>query len=86
MFINSVMLNIFHPGRYLPRSNKTYLARDGVSEIEGPGWIDKRPFLATLFDPCDIFGLITRRDKETKFWEQEELSEQVRVTETAPKV
>jgi hypothetical protein len=87
MIINSYMLNIFHPGRYLPRSMKTYLAKDGVTEIEGPGWVDHRNFLLTLFDPFDLSGLIRGRDKETRFWEQEvEQREQVPVTETASKV
>ncbi|KAI9699258.1 MAG: hypothetical protein M1836_002868 [Candelina mexicana] len=71
MLINSWMLNIFFPGRYLPRSNKVYLARDGKSEIIGPGWVDKRPFLVTFFDPFDIWGLIKGRDKATAFWEEE---------------
>ncbi|KAI9716576.1 MAG: hypothetical protein M1812_005307 [Candelaria pacifica] len=71
MITNSWMLNIFFPGRYLPSSNKVYLARDGTSEIIGPGWVDKRPFLLTFFDPFDLWGLIKGRDKATAFWEEE---------------
>lgn len=72
MFINTAVLNIWHPGRFMPRSNKIYLARDGVTEHKGPGWVDKRPFLATLFDPFDIAGLVTGRDKLcTAFWDQD---------------
>ena len=37
MFLNTTMLNIFHPMAQLPRSNKIYLAKDGVTELEGPG-------------------------------------------------
>ena len=70
MLVNSVLLNVFHPARFLPQSNKIYLARDGVTELEGPGWIDKRHFLLTIFDPFDLGGLIQGRDKkETAFWE-----------------
>ncbi|KAH0538387.1 hypothetical protein FGG08_005036 [Glutinoglossum americanum] len=69
MFINSVVLNIWHPARYLPRSNKCYLSRDGVTERMGPGWVDKRPFIVTVLDPFDIAGLIKGRDKETAFWD-----------------
>ena len=72
MLVNSVLLNVNHPGRFLPRSNKIYLARDGVTELEGPGWVDKRPFLATLLDPFDLVGLFKGRDKETAFWESAE--------------
>lgn len=69
MFVNTAMLNIWHPGRYLPLSNKVFLAKDGVTEMRGPGWTDKRPFSVTLFDPFDIYGLCTGRDNATKFWE-----------------
>ncbi|KAI9703065.1 MAG: hypothetical protein M1820_005937 [Bogoriella megaspora] len=72
MLLNSVLLNIFHPARYLPQSNKVYLHRDGV-EKEGPGWQDKRPFLLTLFDPFDICGLITGRDRKNRYWEDGQL-------------
>ena len=42
MLANSVLLNVRHPARFLPRSNKVYLAEDGVTEVEGPGYEDKR--------------------------------------------
>ncbi|KAF2672482.1 hypothetical protein BT63DRAFT_452989 [Microthyrium microscopicum] len=69
MWVNTAMLNVFHPGRSLPRSNKVFLAKDGVTELHGPGWKDDRNVLLTIFDPFDIGGLITGRDKKTKFWE-----------------
>ena len=72
VLINSLMLNIWHPSRFLPRSNKIYLSRDGVTELEGPGWVEKRPFIVTLLDPFDIVGLIKGRDKASAFWEAEE--------------
>ncbi|KAL9589918.1 MAG: hypothetical protein Q9203_001273 [Teloschistes exilis] len=71
MFANTVMLNIWHPMRYLPNDNKIYLGKDGVTERWGPGWVDKRPFLITFVDPFDIGGLCLKRDKE-KFWDREE--------------
>ncbi|KAL9122574.1 MAG: hypothetical protein Q9187_000867 [Circinaria calcarea] len=74
MLVNSVMFNVFHPARFLPKSNKTYLAQDGVTEREGPGWVDKRPFIITVFDPFDIGGLILGRDKGNKFWEEDDAS------------
>lgn len=71
MLVNSYLLNIMHPGRFLPRNCKIYLARDGVTELEGPGWQDKRPLIVTIIDPFDIVGLLTGRDKKTAFWEQQ---------------
>lgn len=69
MLINSVMFNLYHPMMFLPLSNKIYLSKDGVTEVEGAGWVDKRPFLATVVDPFDLVGLIKGRDKTSNFWE-----------------
>ena len=69
MLINTVLLNVFHPGKRLPRSNSVFLARDGVTERRGPGWDDDRPWIVTVFDPVDLWGLIRGRDKETMFWD-----------------
>ena len=68
MISNSVMLNVFHPSSILPRSNKIYLALDGVTEVEGPGYKDPRPLLATFLDPFDVVGLVTGKKGE-KYWE-----------------
>jgi hypothetical protein len=68
MISNSVMLNVFHPSSVLPRSNKIYLALDGVTEVEGPGYKDPRPLLATFLDPFDVVGLVTGKKGE-KYWE-----------------
>ncbi len=71
MITNIVMLNFRHPATFLPSSNKVYLAEDGVTEIEGPGFEDRRNFFVTLFDPFDLVGLIKGRDKQ-KYWERQE--------------
>jgi hypothetical protein len=71
MLTNTVMLNYFHPGKYLPRSNKVFLAKDGITEVHGPGWKDKRPFIATVLDPFDLYGLLTGVDTKTRFWDME---------------
>jgi len=70
MLVNSVMLNVWHPSVYLPNDNRIYLARDGVTERQGPGWVDKKNFLLTIFDPFDIGGLLRRKDDKDKFWEE----------------
>ncbi|KAL8970074.1 MAG: hypothetical protein Q9197_004004 [Variospora fuerteventurae] len=71
MFVNALMLNTWHPMKYLPNDNKIYISRDGATERLGPGWKDSRPFLITLLDPFDIAGVFMKRDKE-KFWDHED--------------
>jgi len=72
MIINSFLLNFRHPMRFIPRDNTIYLAEDGVTEIKGPGYLDKRPFLVTFFDPFDIHGAIKGRNMIERFWETHE--------------
>lgn len=71
MLANTFLLNIYPPAKYLPANNKIYLAVDGQTEIEGPGMVDKRPFLLTLFDPFDIVGLVRGEDNKNRFWEND---------------
>ncbi|KAI9893740.1 MAG: hypothetical protein M1814_005956 [Vezdaea aestivalis] len=84
MLINTYFVNLLHPGRFLPKSSKTYLAKDGVTERQGPGWVDKRPFILTVVDPCDIFGLLKGKDKETMFWEQDDMAQQQNASQQPP--
>jgi hypothetical protein len=76
MLLNTIILNIWPPAKYLPSNNKVYLARDGKTELLGPGWVDKRPFLLTLIDPFDIGGLIRGEDKNNRFWEADGIEPQ----------
>jgi hypothetical protein len=69
MFANTTLLNVFPPMQWLPRSNKIYLAKDGVTEIEGPGYEDGRPFLQTFIDPFDLIGLVTNKGRMEKYWD-----------------
>ena len=55
--------------RFLPRNNKIYLAQDGVTEIEGPGYEDRRRFIITLLDPFDVVGIMKGSSMENRFWE-----------------
>lgn len=75
MLVNSVMLNVWHPSMYLPSDNKVYLAQDGVTERQGPGWVDKRNFMLTIIDPFDIGHLMRRKGDKDRFWEEHESSE-----------
>ncbi|KAF2205414.1 hypothetical protein GQ43DRAFT_477383 [Delitschia confertaspora ATCC 74209] len=69
MLLNTFLLNLWHPGKRLPRSNSIFLARDGVTERKGPGWADDRPWLVSTFDPFDVWGLIKGHDKKRQFWD-----------------
>ncbi|KAL9594178.1 MAG: hypothetical protein Q9219_007176 [cf. Caloplaca sp. 3 TL-2023] len=70
MFANAVLLNIWHPMKYLPKDNRIYLSRDGATERLGPGWEDGRPTLITLIDPFDLAGFFRKRD-QPNFWDRE---------------
>ena len=71
MVINTTLMNVFPPASNVPSSYKTYLARDGQTELRGPGWVDKRPFIVTILDPFDVVGLIKGEDRKTMFWEED---------------
>ncbi|CRG92581.1 Cytochrome bc complex cytochrome b subunit [Talaromyces islandicus] len=70
MYANTTMLNFLHPMKKLPKSNKIYLAKDGVTEVEGPGFQDKRPLLLTFLDPFDVVGMVMMKKRHEKFWEE----------------
>ncbi|KAJ5760523.1 RTA-like protein [Penicillium odoratum] len=76
MYSNTTLLNVFHPMHKLPRSNKIYLADDGVTEIEGPGYDDPRHWIQTFVDPFDVYGLIVKRGKQQRYWETARAGEQ----------
>ena len=71
MLFNTYLLNLYPPMKYLPHNNKVYLAVDGKTEFEGPGMVENRPFLLTLFDPFDLVGLVTGQDNKNRFWEKD---------------
>ncbi|CAK1358498.1 hypothetical protein CB0940_06897 [Cercospora beticola] len=69
-----ILLAIFHPGKYLPRSSKIFLDPvDGKTERLGPGFskADKRPFLITVIDPFNFYGILSGKGMVmNKFWEE----------------
>jgi hypothetical protein len=69
MICNSFLLNFRHPMRFLPRDNTIYLSEDGVTEIQGKGYADKRNFLVTFLDPFDLYGIAKGRNLNRRFWE-----------------
>ncbi|KLU90268.1 hypothetical protein MAPG_09232 [Magnaporthiopsis poae ATCC 64411] len=74
LFLAVAVFVVLHPRRWLPLHKTTYLAQDGVTELEGPGWNDKRPFIVTLCDPFNLVGLLSRTPRganggDRPFWE-----------------
>ena len=69
MLLNSVLFNVRHPRMFLPERSTTYLAVDGKTEVDGPGWKDGRPFWRTVVDPFDVVGLVKGGAKMDAFWE-----------------
>ena len=74
MLVNVVLWSVRHPRRYLPQDYRVYLAKDGVTEVQGPGWDDKRGFLVTLMDPFGMLTCMEPRDKKP-FWETDGVAE-----------
>lgn len=59
MLINSVIWNVWNPGRYLPINRHIYLARDGKTELEAKVQQAGRPWLALL-----TLGMFFREKQE----------------------
>lgn len=78
MLINMILWNARHPGRYIPSSHRIYLSKDGVTEIEGAGVWEERPwhihFLMGMIDPFGCVDMITKR-KQKSPWESENSNE-----------
>jgi len=69
MLLDSLLFNVFHPRRFLPRDSRVYLEQDNETEVEGSGSHDERPFILTLCDPFDIIGALQPRSRTgQKFW------------------
>lgn len=71
MLVNSVLWNVWHPGRFLPLDHHIYLARDGT-EMQREEDMDRRPLLAKTANIL-TFGLLFRRKEQTQQFQ--ELSE-----------
>jgi len=71
-----ILLAIFHPGKYLPRSSEIFLdPRDVTIERVGPGYskVDKRPLLVTVLDPFNIYGILTGKGMANlSFWDEDQ--------------
>ncbi|KAL3496133.1 hypothetical protein BJX62DRAFT_134832 [Aspergillus germanicus] len=73
MLLNSALWNIWNPGRFLPRSYRVYLSKDGETEVEGVAVEDRRPFGQKVVAKL-TFGFCFRRVK-VKYLDESELEE-----------
>jgi hypothetical protein len=64
MLINSILWNVFNPGRYLPTEHRIYLGRDG-HEVEGEEDSDDRPLLAKTAHVL-TFGIMFRKKPQAR--------------------
>ncbi|KAI9672079.1 MAG: hypothetical protein M1831_001892 [Alyxoria varia] len=80
MVLYIYMLNILHPGQFLPREarrktnrncERIYLDPDGKTERMGPGWVDNRSFWVTVWDPFDFAQYFNGQAAKEDFWEKE---------------
>lgn len=61
MLINSMLWNVWNPGRYLPKDYLVYLAEDGRTELRGRIRKPGRPWLSAL-----TFGVLFREEQEDR--------------------
>lgn len=61
MLVNSVLWNVWNPGRYLPMSHHIYLGQNGI-ELQGEPRPDDRSVAAKIAS-ISTFGLLFRRKK-----------------------
>lgn len=69
MLVNSVIWNIWNPGRYLPRDWHVHLAEDGQTEVVGEELADNRPLLAKAGHVL-TFGVLFGQRKGTHTFEE----------------
>jgi len=83
LYLNTTILSWYHPSRYFPANPKVFLATDGITEVEGPGWwlwgCDQRNLKAQLLDPLHLApkSLYSNERGVYPFWNDEPTPEQV---------
>lgn len=83
MLINSVMWNIWNPGRYLPKDYHVYLAQDGRTEVQGNDEPDDRSLLLKILSIL-TFGLLFRQKTPNRPVESEAESQRSEKSDTRP--
>jgi hypothetical protein len=74
MLINSVLWNVWNPGRYLPQNYHVYLAHDGTTEVEGDHQPDNRPLIAKAGSIL-TFGFLFAKKQQS--WPSSQLSDRL---------
>ncbi|KAL5391710.1 hypothetical protein DPSP01_001002 [Paraphaeosphaeria sporulosa] len=73
MLSNSFLWNGSHPRLYLPQDYHVYLAQDGKTELQGPGWESEQSWIMTFIDPCGLTAMLAGNNnkgkKQRPFWE-----------------
>ena len=69
MLVNSVLWNIWNPGRFLPHDYHVYLSRDGSTEIKGADVPDKRSLVEKLASILS-FGILFRQKHGSRTFEE----------------
>lgn len=54
MLLKSEFLSIIHPALHLPQDNRVFLAMDGKTEVQGPGWKVSRKWYCHFADLFDL--------------------------------
>jgi len=67
MLINSGIWNIWHPGRFLPRSRRVHLGPDGL-EITDEKTVDRRPILMRVGHVLTFGVLFHRKEEKSREW------------------
>jgi hypothetical protein len=69
ILVNSVLWNVWHPGRYLPMDNHIHLATDGTTEVKSPPSPDDRSMAAKIGNVLTL-GVLFRRKQPSRPWEE----------------
>jgi hypothetical protein len=70
MLINSVIWNVWNPGRFLPKNKHVYLAQDGTTELGADrDHSDDRPLIAKVGSMA-TFGLLFRQKESNRTFEE----------------
>ncbi|KEF54477.1 uncharacterized protein A1O9_09644 [Exophiala aquamarina CBS 119918] len=83
MLINSIMWNIWNPGRYLPKNYHVYLARDGRTEVLATEQPDDRSILLKVLSVL-TFGLLFRRKTPDRPVDNQSEAEGIEKCDTRP--
>ncbi|KAK3295367.1 uncharacterized protein B0H64DRAFT_424132 [Chaetomium fimeti] len=75
MLLNSALWNVWHPGRFLPHDNLTYLARDGSGEVRREETPDGRTLAAKVGNVVTLGALFRRKELPEGFLELDRYSE-----------